>query len=42
MPAELLPQVLERADDSLRGQLLAARDESITPEQYREIKEVGA
>lgn len=37
---DALGEVFERADESLQGQLLAARDESITPEQYREIKEV--
>ena len=37
---DALVEVFERADASLKGQLLAARDESITPEQYKEIKEV--
>lgn len=33
-------QVLEQAEESLRGQIMAQRDESITPEQYKEMKEV--
>ena len=40
MCAVVLVQVLEQAEESLRGQIMAQRDESITPEQYKEMKEV--
>ena len=36
----VLGTVLDDAEESLRGQILAQRDESITPEQIKEIKEV--
>lgn len=35
-----LTRVIRSADEALQGQILAARGESITPEQYKEIKEV--
>lgn len=35
-----LEKVFSQADESLQAQLLAERDEHITPEQYKEIKEV--
>lgn len=37
---DALDKVFNGAEESLKAQMLAARDEHITPEQYREIKEV--
>lgn len=37
---EVLKDVFDRADESIQAQILAKRDEQITPEQYKEIKEV--
>ena len=36
----VLGNVLEQAEESLQGQILAQRDEHVTAEQYKEIKEV--